>query len=166
MYDFKKGNFTFLKDFAHDGITNPVAANISADGQIIVGYDAGSSLDFYQFYITPQSIANVKFETKELNFGVPNVIKRLYSVYIRYKSDISLSSLVRYSADGGSTWVAFSSGSSATSTTVWQKGKWSLTTPKESSTFMIQLDTSSSAAQVYINDISFEYRRMHKRDFA
>lgn len=166
MYDFKKGNFTFLKDFAHDGITNPVATNISADGQIIVGYDAGSSLDFYQFYITPQSIANVKFETKELNFGVPNVIKRLYSVYIRYKSDINLSSLVKYSIDGGSNWVAFSSGSSATSTTVWQKGKWSLTTPAESSTFMIQLDTSSSAAQVYINDISFEYRRMHKRDFA
>jgi len=62
--------------------------------------------------------------------------------------------------------VAFSSGSSATSTTIWQKGKWTLTTPAESSAFMIQLDTASTTAQVYINDISFEYRTMHKRHFA
>jgi len=166
MLDLKKRNFTYLKDFAQDGITNPVATNISSDGQILVGCDAGSSLDFYQFYITPQEIANVKFETKELDFGIPNKIKKLYAVYIRYKSNTSLASLVKYSIDGGANWVAFSSGSSATSTTIWQKGKWTLTTPAESSAFMIQLDTASTTAQVYINDISFEYRTMHKRHFA
>jgi len=164
MIDLKRNNFTFLADFAQDGITNPVATNISTNGQILVGFDAGSGVDFYQFYLTAQAQTNVEFETKEFDFGIPNKQKKLYAVYITYKSNADISSKFKYSIDGGVNWVAFSSGSSATSTTIWQKGKWSLTTPVTSSKFMLQLDTTTTSATVWINDIGFEYRLMHKRD--
>lgn len=164
MVDLKKNNFTFLADFAQDGITNPVATNITTNGQILVGYDAGSGVEFYQFYLTAQAQQQVEFETKELDFGVPNKQKKLYAVYITYKSNADISAKFKYSINGGVSWVAFSSGSSATSTTTWQKGKWSLTTPVTSSKFMLQLDTTTTSATVWINDIGFEYRTIHKRD--
>ncbi len=164
MVDLKKNNFTFLADFAQDGITNPVATNITSNGQILVGYDAGSGVDFYQFYLSGQAQQQVQFETKELDFGVPNKQKKLYAVYITYKSNADISAKFKYSINGGVSWVAFSSGSSATSTTTWQKGKWSLTTPVTSSKFMLQLDTTTTSATVWINDIGFEYRTIHKRD--
>jgi hypothetical protein len=164
MVDLKKNNFTFLADFAQDGITNPVATNITTNGQILVGYDAGSGVDFYQFYLSAQAQQQVEFETKEFDFGIPNKQKKLYAVYITYKSSADISAKLKYSIDGGVTWVAFSSGSSATSTSTWQKGKWSLTTPVTSSKFMLQLDTTTTSATVWINDIGFEYRTIHKRD--
>lgn len=164
MVDLKKNNFTYLTDFAQDGITNPVATNISTNGQILVGYDAGSGVDFYQFYLTAQAQQQVEFETKELDFGIPNKQKKLYAVYVTYKSSADISAKFKYSIDGGTNWVAFSSGSSTTGTTTWIKGKWSLTTPAVSSKFMLQLDTTTTSATVWINDISFEYRTMHKKD--
>ena len=165
MIDLKRNNFTYLKDFAQDNITNPVSTNISSVGQILVGTDAGAGVDFYQFHRTEQEVQNVQFRTKELDFGIPNKQKKLYAVYITYKSSQDISSLIYYSINGGVTWVAFSSGSSATSSTIWQKGKWSLTTPVTSSKFMLELKTgATTATTVWINDISFEYRLMHKKD--
>ena len=165
MIDLKKNNFTFLSDFTPDGITNPVDNNISASAQTLVGTDAGSQVDFYQFRRVALAQQQVEFETKELDFGIPNALKRLYAVYITYKSSADISSKFKYSIDGGNSWIAFTSGSSATSTTTWQRGKWSTATRSTaSSKFMLQLDTTTTSATVEINDISFEYRVLKKKD--
>ena len=58
----------------------------------------------------------------------------------------------------------FSSGSSTTGTNNWIKGKWSLDTPAESSTYMLELDTTTTSATVFINNITFEYRLVKKLD--
>mgnify|MGYP003131994167 CR=1 FL=1 len=163
-YDLKRGNFTFLKDFTHDGITNPVVSNLISSSQSLVAIDAGSSLEFYQHNRTPVAMQNISFKTKNFDFNQPNRIKKLYAVHVEYKSTADISSKIKYSKNGGYSFESFSSGSSTTGTNNWIKGKWSLDTPAESSTYMLELDTTTTSATVFINNITFEYRLVKKLD--
>ena len=160
MCDLRKGSFSFIKDFVldtNDGITNSVDTE---DNNTYYAHDGGSITDIYKIVRSSVVHNDQEVITKNIDFGDSSTLKKVYAVYITYKSDIDISAKVFYSVDSGANWVA-TSGPSATATT-WAHGKWTISSPPSTSKVLIKVDTGG-ASKVYINDIGIEYREIHKR---
>jgi hypothetical protein len=161
MCDLKKGNFTLLKDFVldtNDGITNSVDTE---GNQTLIGHDAGSSIDIYQLHRTVAATDGVRFTTKALDFGNPFQVKKIYSVHITYKSDIALTGMfVLREEDNTQTAL---NGTVSASATNWAKVELTPTSPVVCNKVSLQLNSSTSSAKVYINDISIEYRAIYRK---
>jgi len=167
MCDLKKGNFTYLIDFTHDAITNPVDTNFSSGPNTGVMYIDTSGTDqaeFYKLHRSPQAQTGVELQTKNFTLGDPNVMKKIYAIYITYQATASIASDVHYSTDGGTSWTNTSAGPSTidSGTAGWKKGKWAIATPPPASTIMVKIDASAENL-IKINDIGIEYRPIHKR---
>jgi hypothetical protein len=161
MCDLKKGIFTTLSNLfsADSPITNFVDTE---SNNTLYGQDGGSTTTFGQFHRSFQSTTGMEWKSKEFDFGDPSRLKKFYKIYMTYKSSNNISSEVYYSTNSGSTWTAFNSGTSSTSTTDWIEGSWSITSPVTTATIMIKVDPSVSG-KLWINDITLEYRTLHKR---
>lgn len=162
LYDFKKGNFTFLKDFTHDGITNVVHTNFSDSTNALVGTDAGSSTRFYKLHRDFQAVSNVSFKTKDFDFGDAARIKKIYAVYVTYKSSVALTNLFKLvSLDDDQ---AHTLSGTLAITSDYKTVKLTPSSIVSCTKAHVLLDTSATSANVEINDISIEYRQIYKRD--
>jgi hypothetical protein len=161
LYDLKKGNFTYLKDFTHDGITNVVHTNFSDSTNALVGTDAGSSTRFYKLHRGFQSVENLAFQTKDFDFGNAPKVKKVYAVYVTYKSDNALTGYFTLVEDDGTSHAL--SGTVATNATNYATVKLTPSSPVTCNKISVKLDTSSNSRKVEINDISIEYREIYKR---
>jgi len=169
MCDLKKGNFTYLIDFTHDAITNPVDTNFADTPNTMVGTieniaSAGNQTRFYKLHRSPQAQTGVELQTKNFTLGDPNIIKKIYAIYITYQASASIAADIHYSTNGGTSWTNTSAGPSTidSGTAGWKKGKWAIGTPPSASTIMVKIDGSASNL-IKINDIGIEYRPIHKR---
>ena len=161
MCDLKKGNFTLIKDFVldtNDGLTNSVDTE---SNQTLIGHDTGSSIDLYQLNRTVAAKTLVQFITKAIDFGDPAQVKKVYSIHITYKSDVALTG--RFSLleeDGTSHSLSGTVGSSASN---WAKVELTPSAPVVCNKISLKLDSASTSAKVYINDISIEYRVIYRK---
>ena len=165
MYDFKKGNFTYLRDFTHDGITNVVHTNFSDSTNALVGTieSVGTNTTrFYKLYRDFQSVQYVRFATKDLDFGNSARIKKVYAVYITYKSDGALTGYFTLVEEEAGTSHALS-GTLATNATDYKTAKLTPSSPISCTKIAIVMNTITNARKVEINDISIEYRELYKR---
>ena len=160
--DLKKGNFTFLKDFTHDGITNVVHTNFSDSTNALVGTDAGSSTRFYKLYRSFQLASNVSFQTKDFDFGNPARVKKIYAVYLTYQEeDDQIDGTFTLVEDDGTSHNlsgAIPQNSDGTYNTV----KLTPSSPVICNKISVKM-VISSATIVQINDITIEYREIYKR---
>jgi hypothetical protein len=166
MYDFKKGNFTHLRDFTHDGITNVVHTNFSNSGNALVGTIESVGTDttrFYKLYRDFQAVQYVRFATKDLDFGNSARIKKVYAVYITYKSDDALTGYFTLVEEEAGTSHALS-GTLATNATDYKTVKLTPSSPVSCTKIAVVMNTTTNARKVEINDISIEYREIYKRD--
>ena len=161
LYDFKKGNFTFLKDFTHDGITNVVHTNFSDSTNALVGTIASSTTKFYKLYRDFQAQTNVIFQTKDFDFGNASRVKKVYAVYVTYKSDGALTGYFTLEEDDGTSHAL--SGTVATNSTNYATVKLTPSSPVTCNKISVKLNTSANSRKVEINDISIEYREIYKR---
>ena len=161
MCDLKKGNFTLIKDFVldtNDGLTNSVDTE---SNQTLIGHDTGSSIDLYQLNRAVAAKTLVQFLTKAIDFGDPAQVKKVYSVHITYKSDVALTgkfSLLE--EDGTSHSLSGTVGSSASNLA---KVELTPSSPVVCNKISFKLDSASTSAKVYINDISIEYRVIYRK---
>jgi hypothetical protein len=160
--DLKKGNFTFLKDFTHDGITNVVHTNFSDSTNALVGTDAGSSTRFYKLYRSFQLASNVSFQTKDFDFGNPARVKKIYAVYLTYQEeDDQIDGTFTLVEDDGTSHNlsgAIPQNSDGTYNTV----KLTPSSPVICNKISVKMVISSETI-VQINDITIEYREIYKR---
>ena len=122
--------------------------------------ECGDITDIYKLVRTPVVHNDQEVITKNIDFGDSSTLKKVYAIYITYKSDVDISAKVFYSIDSGENWVV-TSGASATAT-AWAHGKWVISSPPSTSKIMIKIDTGESS-KVYINDMGIEYRELHKK---
>ena len=165
MYDLKKGNFTFLKDFAHDNITNVVDTSFTDTPNALVGTiedDGGNRTKFYQLHRSFQAVSNVSFKTKDFDFGDAARIKKVYAVYVTYKSSVALTSLFKLVSLDDDTAHTLSGTLAITSD--YKTVKLTPSSIVSCTKAHVLLDTSATSANVEINDISIEYRQIYKRD--
>ena len=161
MCDLKKGNFTLLKDFVldtNDGLTNSVDTEGS---NTLIAHDTGSSVDIYQLHRSVVANDGVRFTTKAFDFGGIAQVKKIYAVHITYKSDVALTNMFTLlEEDNTSTALA---GTISASASIWAKVKITPSSPVVCNKVSLQLNTSSTSAKVYINDISIEYRTLYRK---
>ena len=161
MCDLKKGNFTLLKDFVldtNDGLTNSVDTEGS---NTLIAHDTGSSVDIYQLHRSVVANDGVRFTTKAFDFGGIAQVKKIYAVHITYKSDVALTNMFTLlEEDNTSTALA---GTISASASNWAKVKITPSSPVVCNKVSLQLNTSSTSAKVYINDISIEYRTLYRK---
>jgi len=164
MYDFKKGNFTFLKDFAVDGITNVVHTNFSNSTNALVGTDAGSETRFFKLYRSFQSVENPSFQTKDLDFGNAARVKKIYAVYLTYQ-DVggNLTNCFSLVEDDGTSHTLTGSIPANTDGT-YNTIKLTPASPVICNKVSIKLALGTGdESLLQINDISIEYRELYKR---
>ena len=161
LYDLKKGNFTYLKDFTHDGITNVVHTNFSDSTNALVGTDAGSSTRFYKLHRGFQAQSNVIFQTKDFDFGNAAKVKKIYAVYVTYRSNVELADMFSLVEDDGTEHDL--NGAVPVSATNYKTVKLNIQAVELCNKVSVKFNTASTSARVEINDISIEYREIHKR---
>jgi hypothetical protein len=161
MCDLKKGNFTLLKDFVldtNDGLTNSVDTEGS---NTLIGHDTDSSVDIYQLHRSVVANDGVRLTTKAFDFGGIAQVKKIYAVHITYKSDVALTNMFTLlEEDNTSTALT---GTISASASNWAKVKITPSSPVVCNKVSLQLNTSSTSAKVYINDISIEYRTLYRK---
>ena len=163
MYDFKKGNFTYLRDFTHDGITNVVHTNFSDSTNALVGTIDSSTTKFYKLYRDFQAVQYVRFATKDLDFGNSARIKKVYAVYITYKSNDALTGYFTLVEEEAGNSHALS-GTLTANTTDYKTVKLKPSSPVSCTKIAVVMNTTTNARKVEINDISIEYREIYRRD--
>ena len=159
--DLKKATIvadTQFTTIANDGITNAV---FNPTYSIVLAQDEGTHLDFYKIDRDPVASTQVRFQTKDFDFGNPTLNKRIYAVYITYKSDNALTNYFTIEDPEGNSHAL--SGTIATSASNWSTVKLTPSNPITVSKASVKMNTSSNSRQVYINDITVEYRVLKKR---
>tara|TARA_R100001224_G_scaffold102932_1_gene75372 strand:+ start:82 stop:1698 length:1617 start_codon:yes stop_codon:yes gene_type:complete len=160
MCDLKKGNFTLINDFvldSNDGLTNSVDTE---SNNTLIGHDSGSSVDVFQISRTVVA-APAKLLTKALSFGDIHQVKKVYAVYITYKSDVALTDMFHLVEEDNSATAL--SGTISVSASNWAKVKLTPSSPVVCNKVSLRLNTSSTDVKAYINDIAIEYRTLYKK---
>ena len=114
-------------------------------------------------YTTLESIGIGKavFRTKDIDFDLPSIRKKIYSVTVTYKSDNAQTTPIAYSTNGGTSYTNFTGNFIATGDT-WKKLRATVSTPITCQSIAIQIKNASavtgSTRGIQIGDISLEYR--------
>ena len=176
IYDFKTNSWVYDTSLFTEAqeITNSI---VDWNNNLVYAYDVdGSNVKFKQISDTSSSAVTQSFITKDIDFGQPAYVKKIYKIYITYKNSGS-SALAddMYVAVDGSTTFANSSISSPhssydvaiTGTFAASQSNWNIATFSFSKPLLCQSLAlkflGGSTSGISINDISFEYRILRKR---
>jgi hypothetical protein len=161
MCDMKKGTWTFVNDFvqdSNDGITNSVDTETN---NTFIAHDEGDTIDFYQMYRAGVSSSNSRFQTKQTDFGNASVSKKVYAVYVTYKSDAALTGYFTLEEDDGTPHDL--NGDVGTSASEWATVKLTPNSPVVCNKVAVKMNTSGNVRKVHINDIGIDVRVLKKR---
>ena len=159
--------------FVYDMVTKSWTQGISAictdhsnfinspeDGRLLVFDDGDDDIDDWED--TPYADKAIVIETKDVDFGEPAVRKKVYKVYITYKSASYPSTVnVAYDTDGGGSFTNITGGDAVApfaANAAWTVAEYKFGSDANSCK-SIQLKISGTADTTFeINDISFIYR--------
>jgi len=181
VYNLKTNSFSYGKYLAPNssGSFTPIITNFvnTSKGQLISAYDVQStnleSANANTVHITewdesPSTFSHYKLVTPDFNFNSPSTLKKVYKIYIHYKSTANVTitaAMVYYQIDQNNTWTAFNSGSMPRSES--SGAGYDIATFVPSATFECQSVSIKIEPTVttglYINDIQIEYREIRKR---
>ena len=149
--------------------------NFALDSDQNLFYISGSSSQIETFDPSPTYVFDYKYTTKDIDFGQPSVRKKIYKVYITYKSGGNTNVLVKYDTNGHTDYnLLFANGTNFTSNElVYDSGnanKWITAELKPNTSseannvnsFALQIISEGGGASVpssfEINDITIVYR--------
>ena len=156
--NLKKGTFVKTTNFLN--VTPDASNSVDTEDNVLIAHDAGSSIDFYQLYRTGAA-NDVQFQTKDYDFGDPSTSKKVYAIYVTYKSDQALTGYFTLVEDDGTSHAL--SGTVATSASNYATVKLAPSSPVTCNKISVKFDSNGNQRKVYINDIGIEYRVLKKR---
>ena len=161
IYDFKARAWTFNSDVFTD---QKKYTNFVTDwqGNLFFAYDNSgtSEMRYWKNDDNSTTRSNTLIMTKDIDFGDPSRIKKIYNIYISYKSSTT-SVNMRYMLDNSGSTTVITSNVSFSSTDDYKIAKVSLPTPVECQSIRIWLNGNFS--QFEINDISIDYRPIYRK---
>ena len=164
IHDFKSRSWVF----ADDAFTsNVVSTNFINDtnGFLTLGVVNSNDIDFKEWDNNDTgTVTGIKLTTKDIDFGQPGLIKKIYKVYITYKNNgAALSSNLYYALDGSTTFInTHLSSTFSNSITNWDVAVCTFSTIKSCQSIAFQI-AAGSGTRLDINDISIEYRIINKK---
>jgi len=166
IYDFKTKAWVKLINAIDDSYPY---SNFVHDwnGDLLIAAQDGSDVDTYKWDSDDTSTkSDISFTTKDIDFGNPSAIKKIYKAYITYKSDGAETTPFTYAVDGKGNFSG-DGGGTFTGNFANTSSKWDVLTITPSSTLSVQSlqlkFTGPTAGLFDINDVSIEYRPIHKK---
>jgi hypothetical protein len=138
-------------------------------------YFTGSNSLLYKWSPSSSTSTNFQYQSKDIDFGEPGVRKKIYKVYITYKTGGTTNVQVKYDVNGGTTFgLLFKDGTNFTSNELANagSGSWiqSILKPNTSSeanniySFALKFTTDGTVPSTFeINDITIIYRIKNPR---
>ena len=106
-------------------------------------------------------------KTKDIDFGDPGHIKKVYGVRITYQSSVAQTTPIAYAIDGIGNFASAGggnfTGNFANTSGVWDVLNATVSSPVECQSMQLKISNPTSTGTIKINDISIEYRPIHKR---
>jgi hypothetical protein len=175
IYDFVLGAWTEGAGrisilTAGNNTTSTNMTNFALDGNQDLIYITQDTSWIATWNSSPASSGNFLYTTKDIDFGQPSVRKKIYKVYVTYKSGGSNTNvMVDYDTNGGTSFpYDFEDGDNFSSNklsaaTGWQQAVLKPDTPSEANNVFsfrlrFQYNASSVPASFEINDITVVYR--------
>ena len=159
VYSFTTNSFTFIEDLA----TNAIKTNIITDAynQMTLGIGT-DELESYDG--EPDSGATFDITLKDDDFGLPNIVKKIYGVTVEYASGATNTNGVKYfyTNDSGTKQAVANAGNLASTSNDLDINRITFGTPLLASSFQVQLDMDGSSVQK-VNNVGVEYRPIYKR---
>ena len=159
IYDFDSNGWSYNTKIFTDSesYTNFIT---DWNNNLVLGYDNGSTTTFQKYL--PVSVAQTgqEFFTKDIDFGQPGLIKKIYKVIVTYKSDgaettpfkYAIDGIQNFSGGGGGTFT----GNFADTSDVWDVVTLTTTNPISCQSIQIFFEPGSGIFE--INDMTIEYR--------
>jgi hypothetical protein len=173
LYDFKTKSWVKLINAFSDSI---VHSNFIHDwnGDLVVGYESGGNVAFKKWDSDDTTISksDIVLTTKDIDFGDPSILKKVYAVYMTYKSSVDQLKPLEFSLDGKDSFSDFATASNVApagddSGDLDAQASWDVATftaDSIPSCQSIQFKFNPPSAGTFnINDISIEYRQLRKR---
>ena len=110
------------------------------------------------------SVAAAKWilKTKDMDFGEPGRIKKVYGLRVTYQSSAAQTTPISYATDGGSSFSNFT-GNFVDTSDAWDVLYAYTASPVECQSIQIKITNPTNTGTININDISVEYRSIYKR---
>ena len=161
VYDFDSDGWVYHTSIFSD---NETYTNFITDwnNNLTIGYQDSNDVTFKKFLPIASSLSNQEFVTKDIDFGNPGLIKKVYAVYVTYKSDGVETTPFKYAIDGKQSFSG-GGGGSFTGNLADTSGVWDIvkltpaTDPLPCQSIQIKFDVGSGGI-FEINDITIEYR--------
>ena len=133
----------------------------------VAKHDGSNDVDFLKFLPIQSSQGYSKFTTKDIDFGNPELIKKVYKVIVTYKSSEAVTTPFDYAIDGKQNFSG-DGGGTFTGNLANTSNKWDVLTLTPSSviscqSIQIQFDLNGDDTKIEINDMSIQYRTIRNK---
>jgi len=174
IYDFKTRSWIFANNAFQD---QKKYTNFITDWQgnlFFCYYDGSTTVETRYWSDVSANQAKINITTRDIDFGDPSHIKKVYKVYATYKSSHDQLTPLEYSIDGKDSWSDFSTGSNVApagthsgdlnDSTAWDVATFTADNIQSCQSIQFRLKPQQEAGQTFdINDISIVYRQIQKR---
>ena len=156
IYDFDSNGWTY-----HTGIftDSKYYTNFITDwnNNLSLGvFDGSTDVEFKKFLPISLTQTGQDFYTRDIDFGEPGLIKKIYKIIVTYKSDNSETAPFKYAINGTQSFSALT-GNFINTSSAWDITTLTTSTPISCQSIQIQFDAPSTGL-FEINDITIEYR--------
>ena len=159
IYSFISGTFTFVETLFADAVKSNLLTD--AHGNMIAKTGT-AQMDSYDGVGTGGTKFDIKL--KDDDFGLPNIVKKIYGITIEYASGATNSNGVKYfytNDSGTKQWTA-NAGDLASTSNDLDVNRITFGSPLLASSFQVQLDLDGNSVHK-INSVGVEYRPLYKR---
>ena len=173
IYDFKTRSWVFANNAFTD---QKKYTNFITDWQgnlFFCYYDGSSTVETRYWSDVSANQTKINITTRDIDFGDPSHVKKVYKVYATYKSSADQLTPLEYSVDGKDSWGDFSTGSNVSpagtdsgdldAVTAWDVATFTADSIPSCQSIQFRFKPQQVTGTFDINDISVEYRPIHKR---
>jgi hypothetical protein len=159
IYSFISNSFTFVVDLFVDNNKSNLITD--AHGNMIAKTST-NLMDSYDGNSDSHALFDIKL--KDDDFGLPNVVKKIYGITVEYASGATNTDGVKYfyTNESGTKQGTANAGDLASTSNDLDVNRITFGTPLLASSFQVQLDLNGSSVQK-INSVGVEYRPLRKR---
>tara|TARA_A100001201_G_scaffold20117_2_gene22542 strand:+ start:280 stop:2763 length:2484 start_codon:yes stop_codon:yes gene_type:complete len=166
VYSFISNSFTFVKNMFADSVKSNMITDIYNKMTAITGTSAIVSYDGEPKQEDTDADA-FDIKLKDDDFGLPNMVKKIYGVTVEYASGADNTDGLKYfyTDDSGTKQAVSDSSASqdlASTSNDLDVNKITFTTPLLASSFQVQLDLDGNSTHK-VNSVGVEYRPIYKR---
>jgi hypothetical protein len=174
IYDFDSDGWVYHTSlFTDDGIyTNFVT---DWNNNLTIGlYDGSSDVNFFKYLPAPLASSSQVVITKDIDFGLPGLAKKIYSIIVTYKAGATQANPLEYAVDGKASFsdvtasagtITTDAGDSDTLPTAsdWDVATFKLASPISCQSIQFKWNPPSSGT-LEINDMTVEYRVLNNKN--